>query len=132
MPKASTGISVAELERILDERKSQLIELAKRRDQIQKELNKLDQEIHGIIGVGPKSLRQRKRLKNAKPLRGVVLDILGKSKKGFTLADIEVKVSESGYKSASKNFKNVVYQCLYNTPEIVHDETTGCYRLEKA
>ena len=61
----------------------------------------------------------------------VVLEILGKNKKGFTLADLAVKVNESGYRSTSRNFRNVLYQCLYNTEGITHDDATGCYRLER-
>lgn len=131
MAKSATGMSVAELDKILDERKHHLHELAKRREQIQKELDKVDEEIQGIVGVAAKVTRPRKRPKNELPLRDVVVDVLSKSKKGYTLPDLEIKVSEAGYKSASKNFKNVLYQCLYNTEGIVHDEDTGCYRMER-
>ncbi len=134
MSRAPAGFSVADLERILDERKGQLQDLAKRRDQAQKELDKLDAEIQGLVGVGGsvgKIRRRRRRVKNAQSLRAVVLEILGKNKKGFTLADLVVKVNESGYKSSSRNFRNVLYQCLYNTEGIVHDDATGCYRLER-
>jgi hypothetical protein len=134
MSRAQAGLSVADLERILDEKKSQLQDLARRRDQAQKELDKLDAEIQDIVGVGGsigKVRRRRRRVKNEMSLRAVVLEILGKNKKGFTLADLAGKVTESGYKSTSRNFRNVLYQCLYNTEGIVHDEATGCYRLER-
>lgn len=131
MTRTAAGMSVTELEKILDERKHLLHELAKRRDQMQKELEKIDEQIQEIVGVGAKEIRRKKRPKNEMPLRDVVMDVLGKSKKGFTLPDLEIKVNESGYKSASKNFKNVLYQCLYNTEGVVHDDSTGCYRLEK-
>ncbi len=134
MSRAPAGFSVADLERILDERKGQLQDLAKRRDQAQKELDKLDAEIQGLVGVGGsvgKIRRRRRRVKNAQSLRAVVLEIMGKNKKGFALADLAVKVNESGYKSSSRNFRNVLYQCLYNTEGIVHDDATGCYRLER-
>jgi len=134
MSRAQAGLSVADLERILDEKKSQLQDLARRRDQAQKELDKLDAEIQDIVGVGGsigKTRRRRRRVKNEMSLRAVVLEILGKNKKGFTLADLAGKVTESGYKSTSRNFRNVLYQCLYNTEGIVHDEATGCYRLER-
>ena len=134
MSRASTGFSVADLERILDERKTQLQDLAKKRDQAQKELDKLDAEIQDLVGVGGsigKIRRRRRRVKNETSLRAVVLEILGKSKKGFSLADLAGKVAETGYKSNSRNFRNVLYQCLYNTESIVHDEATGCYRLDR-
>ena len=134
MSRASTGYSVADLERILDERKTLLQELVKKRDAAQKELDKLDAEIQGLVGVGGNAARfrrRRRRVKNDMSLRAVVMEILGKNKKGFTLSDLADKVTETGYKSASRNFRNVLYQCLYNTESIVHDEVTGCYRLER-
>ena len=134
MSRAQSGFSVADLEKILEDRKTQLQDLIKRRDQAQKEMDKLDEEIQGLVGVGGnvgRFRRRRRRVKNEMSLRKVVLDILGKNKKGFTLADLAGKVSETGYKSASRNFRNVLYQCLYNTEGIVHDDATGCYRLER-
>lgn len=134
MSKAPAGFSVADLERILEERKTQLQDLAKRRDAAQKELDQIDAEIQGLVGVGGtigKYRRRRRRVKNEQSLRAVVLEILGKNKKGYTLADLAGKVTESGYRSTSRNFRNVLYQCLYNTEGIVHDESTGCYRLER-
>lgn len=134
MSRAPGGLSVADLEKILDERKNQLQELAKRRDLAQKELDKLDAEIQELVGVGGslgKFRRRRRRVKNEMSLRAVVLEILSKNKKGFTLADMAGKVTETGYKSSSRNFRNVLYQCLYNTEGIAHDDATGCYRLER-
>jgi hypothetical protein len=61
----------------------------------------------------------------------VVDGILVKSKKGLSLPDLASKVTESGYKSNSRNFKNVVYRCVYNSENIVHDAATGCYRIER-
>lgn len=134
MSRAQVSYSVAELEKILDERKGQLQDLAKRRDQAQKELDKIDSEIQDLVGPGGtigKFRRRRRRVKNDMSLRSVVKEILGKNKKGFTLADLADKVTETGYKSNSRNFRNVLYQCLYNTEGIVHDDATGCYRLER-
>jgi hypothetical protein len=134
MSRAPTGFSVADLEKILDARKTQLQDLAKKRDLAQKELDKLDAEIQSLVGVGGsigKSRRRRRRVKNESSLRTVVLEILGKNKKGFSLADLADKVTETGYKSSSRNFRNVLYQCLYNTEGIVHDDASGCYRLER-
>src|ERR1700748_2908681 len=101
MSRATVGYSVAELEKILDDRKNQLQDLAKRRDQLQKELDKLDGEIQDMVGPGGslgKFKRRRRRVKNEMSLRAVVKEILGKNKKGFTLADLADKVTETGYK----------------------------------
>lgn len=124
--------SVAELEKILDERKAQLMTLGKRREGLQAELEKVNDEILALMGEGgkmPRRTRRRRRPENEKSLRAVVLDILGKNKKGFTLSDLAAKVEATGYKSNSRNFKNVLYQCVYNTPGIGHVAETGCYAL---
>lgn len=135
MARAASDFSLAELERILDERKSQAHELGKRRDQLNKELAKIEAELQGIVGTkrkgARKGVRSGKRVKNERSLREVLFDILAKAKKGCTLADLEVKVPEAGYKSSSKNFSNMIYQCLYNSEGISKDPETGCYHLAK-
>ena len=135
MARAASDFSLAELERILDERKSQAHELGKRRDQLNKELAKIEAELQGIVGTkrkgARKGVRSGKRVKNERSLREVLFDILAKTKKGCTLADLEVKVPEAGYKSSSKNFSNMIYQCLYNSEGISKDPETGCYHLAK-
>jgi len=133
MSQASSPLSIADLERVLDEKRAQLQDLLKKRDQAQKEIEDLDAEIQEAANLdAPMGRgRRRRRVKNETSLRAVVLGILGKNKKGFTLSDLADKVIETGYKSGSKNFRNVLYQCLYNTEAIVHDEASGCYRLQK-
>ena len=135
MARKSLDFSLSDLERILAERKSQAHDLTKRRDQLTKELEKIELELQEIIGTkrrGPKKGASRgKRPKNVRSLREILFDLLGKSKKGLTLADLEPKVVEAGYKSASKNFTNMIYQCLYNSEGLVQDPETGCYRISK-
>ncbi len=135
MARTASNFSLSDLERILDERKSQAIELTKRRDQLAKELAKIELELQGIHGKkrrgAPKGVRRGKRPKNERSLREIIFDLLGKSKKGLTLVDLEPKVIEAGYKSASKNFSNMIYQCLYNSQGIAQDPETGCYRIVK-
>lgn len=135
MARTSSNFSVSDLERILDERKGQVHDLNKRRDLLTKELAKIEAELEGIIGKkrrgAKKGARRGKRPKNERSLREIIFDLLGKSKKGITLADLEPKVLEAGYKSASKNFSNMIYQCLYNSQGIAQDPETGGYRIAK-
>ena len=134
MPNASKELSVAVLERLLTKRRSLLDTLTRRRDQLRKNLEKIEQRIASLAGRnggGPgKVTRRRKRPKNAKPLHQVVTEILSKSKSGIPLAKLSEKVFATGYKSGSSNFKNVLYQCLYNAPKIVHDGKSGNFRLK--
>ena len=58
----------------------------------------------------------RKRPKNDKPLPAVLADVLS-GKGPMALDDIHEAVVDTGYKTSSKNFKNVIYQNLYNKDE---------------
>jgi len=141
MAKAS-NMSLAELEAILEKKQSRLDELKKKQSRLEKELDGVNQEIATLEGKGKgrrgrpagstnkKKTVRRRRAKNAKPLKGHVEEILADNKKGLTLQQIVDKVKKAGYKSKSKDFKNVVYQCLYHTEEFVLDKAKGTYTLK--
>jgi len=135
MVKNVGDLSVAELERILSSRKSKLDSLTKKQTKLQKDLTFVEKQISQLVGrqsAAAAGGRRKvlKRPKNAKPLSQFITEILGKSKKGLTLAGLSEKVLESGYKTNSSNFNNVLYQCLYNSESFFHDEESGCYRLK--
>lgn len=133
MAGSSNELTVTELERILAKRKKELEELLLRRDQLQQELAELDRHISELQGEKPldrpvSSSRTLARGRNPVSLRQTVISLLEDCKEGYTLADLSDKIIESGYQTSSKNFRNVLYQCLYNTPQIFHDPKTGTYR----
>lgn len=135
MSNTTNELSVAALERLLERRRSQLTSLKRRRGQLEQNLKKVDRRITDLTGSAAGTMksvarRLRKRPKNAKPLSVVVDEILSKSKTGYPLAKLSEKVLASGYKSGSSNFKNVLYQTLYNDTKIVHDAKSGNYRLK--
>jgi benzoyl-CoA reductase/2-hydroxyglutaryl-CoA dehydratase subunit BcrC/BadD/HgdB len=130
--KASASLSLADLERQIDDRRSQVETLLRKRDQLAQEVERLDAEIQESLTTGGARRRAgRKRVKNEAPLRTVVLEVLRKNKKGLSLKDLAQRVKDTGYKSHSRTFSNVVYQCLYTTPEIVYDDATGLYRIKR-
>lgn len=127
-------LSVADLEHLLNTKKSHLESLHKRRTKLQQELAVVEKEIAGLEG-GRRGKRGgkrvvRKRRKNKTSLRAVISNVLTANKKGLALADVEAKVLESGYKSTSNKFRNVIYQCLYNNKEFVHDKKAGLYKVK--
>ena len=133
MVKTVGELSVAELERLLTGRKSKLESLIKKRGRLQKELVRVDKQISVLEGrktVARSVNRRGKRPKNAKPLHVHAKEILAKNKKGLPLGSLKRKIIDAGYKSRSKNFGNVLYQSLYKSAEIVHDEKTKAYRLK--
>ena len=127
MAKVANDLTVADLERILNTRRVALRELMKRRSKAQKELDRIDSEIQVLTGASGRG----RRGKNKQSLREMVLGLLTKNKKGYSLADLSRQILDSGYKTTSTNFRNVLYQCLYNTPGISHDESTGTYRYKE-
>lgn len=129
MAKAA-ALSVADLERILEERKVKAIDLTKRREDIQKQLDEVERQLSELLGEGRVAPRAKRRVKNTMSLRQCVLDVLAKNKKGLSMAELTTKIGETGYKSSSANFRNVLYQCLYNTKGISFDRATGTYRLK--
>lgn len=131
MAKDTTTLSLADLEKLIVERQSQVETLVKRREQLQAEIEQLDAEIQDCLATGSVRRRGGKRPKNTASLRTVMLEVLAKNKKGLSLPDLAQQISDTGYKSNSRNFKNVVYQCVYNTENVVHDAATGLYRVKK-
>jgi len=141
MVKSPKELSVAELERLLNGKKSQLDQLLKRREQLARELSDVEQKIHAVEGrnsvpagrpattrkahARPKTVRP----KNARPLKDIVVELLGIHKKGLGLDELSRKVLETGYKTSSTNFKNTLYQCLYNADNIQLDKKNGLYKL---
>lgn len=130
-------LTVAQLEKMLDNKRSMLEGLQKKRERLQHELSNVEARISSVGGsrmdvVGLRKARKvQKRPRNDKTLSEVIFEVLGQNKKGFTLADLSDKVLETGYKTGSSKFSNTVYQCLYNNQEtIVCDPTTRCYRLK--
>jgi len=138
MPRPAEDMSLAELERVVNNKKSLLERSLKRREQLKKELDDAERQIRVLErrpGYSTAMLRRRPsgpRVKNEKSLHTVVTEVLTKNKKGLSLADLHDRVLETGYKTASKNFKNVLYQCLYNSKHFTHDASTGRYKLTKA
>lgn len=125
-------LSLADLEKLVEERRASVEALLKKRELLSESIEKLDAEIQDFLTTGRSRRRgSRKRAKNESSLRTVVLEVLTKNKKGLSLQDLADQVKVSGYKSHSRNFKNVVYQCLYNTDTIVHDNSTGLYRIKR-
>jgi len=130
MQKAAKNLSVADLEKLLLTRKSQVDGLIKRREKLKKDLDSVEQRISAIQGHASASPTRKtvKRPMNPKSLRTYVTEVLAKTKNGFPLAKLAEKVIAAGYKTNSANFRNVLYQCLYNAKTIVHDEKTGNWR----
>ena len=135
MATTANDLSVAQLEKMLSTRKSLLDTLERKRDRLRKDLDRVERKIASIEGkrttiAGNRRRRRGKRPKNSKSLHEVVIELLAKNKKGYALSGLHDAVLATGYKTNSTNFKNVLYQCLYNSKKIMHDPKTALYRLK--
>ena len=128
-----SNLSVIQLERMLERKRTRLASLLKKRDRLQKQLTNVEgriSEIGGAPTTGAPNRRSRKRPQNDRPLKTVVMEVLTKHNQGLALKDLAAKVLESGYKSSSVKFETAVYQCLYNhTKDFRHDAKTRTYSL---
>lgn len=134
MVEPSDELTVAELERMLAKRRQELTSLISQREQLQKELDSVSRRIAELQGGSNASVAyvppsNSGRGRNPISLRHTVISLLTQHPEGYALSELSDKIIETGYKTASKNFRNVLYQCLYNTPQIYHDSKTGTYRI---
>jgi hypothetical protein len=134
MATSLSELSVPSLERLLMEKRTQLVRLARRRTKLESQLAKVERQIGQIGGHNGNQTRVkrkvRRRPRNTRLLTDVVVEILKKNKAGFSLEQLKNKILATGYKSNSAQFKNVIYQCLYaNRKTMVRDEKSGMYRL---
>ncbi|MDB5392222.1 MAG: hypothetical protein JWM11_7868 [Planctomycetaceae bacterium] len=146
------GLSIAELEKLINSRKSVLTGLYSRRDHLARQMDAINAEIaaaEGSAGTGsrgrpgqfsrPVSAAPRKapsaavtRAQNEKSLKAYVIDVLTANRRGLTLNEIQEAVLKVGYITNSANFKNTLYQCLYHNEDLfVLDKQTKCYKLGK-
>lgn len=152
MAKASAlrNLTVAQLEKLLHAKKSQLTDLVVKRDKLKSELDGLNREIAGLGGEADedtprrgrpkgsvnktkrKSGRKGRRPKNAMSLAKYIEAELNNAKKGMTVEELMNKVSEAGYKSKSAKFRNVVYQCLFHRDQFQKDGDSARWVLAQS
>ena len=141
------NLSIAQLEALINNRKTKLSSLYEKREQLTKQLAAIDSDIAAAEGTGgpprgrPASFSRTagaasrrvapvQRAQNAKSLKTYVEEVLAANKKGLTIGEIQEAVLASGYTTNSSNFKNTLYQCLYhNEKTFVLDKKSKSYKL---
>jgi hypothetical protein len=147
-----SGMSIAALEKLINDRKSVLSGLYSRRDQLTKQLDAINAEIANAEGSSGVPARGRlsqitrssavsknsaplatiTRAQNGRSLKAHIIDVLSSNRRGLNLGEILDAVLESGYVTNSANFKNTLYQCLYHNEDLfILDKATKSYKLGK-
>jgi Asp-tRNA(Asn)/Glu-tRNA(Gln) amidotransferase B subunit len=127
--ESAGSTTLVELQKLISSRQSELKKLQKKREKLMALVKEVDADIVKITGGG--IIGRGRRGNNDKPLRVYVEEQLSKNKKGLTLAELAQSILDTGFKTSSANFRNVLYQSLYNSTSIKHDPQTGKYIITK-
>lgn len=134
MPRGSNGsMSVAELERMLNKRKTELNRLMRRRGAILKRLEAVEEKIRRIGGTvrgGRAGGGGGGRARNERSLADVIHDVLAKKGEPMRVQDIADAVRAAGYRSNSANFRGIVNQTLIKDKRFSSPER-GFYTAKK-
>src|SRR5579862_2546001 len=128
-PSKFDSMNIADLERILSERKSAATRLTKQRKDIQKKLDAIDRKLDKLGASGRRTAGGRAR--NEKSLPETLAEVLsnGKPMKVGAIADA---VLATGYRSSSPNFRAIVNQTLIKERKrFAPSGERGTYQLKK-
>ena len=133
-PRSTDGLSLAQLERLMQSRRTELNRLTRQRDKIQKKLDTLNDRISEISGGMAGGTRGGggggTRARNAVNLPEVIHQVLAKAGAAVSVGDIMDKVRAAGYRSNSANFRGIVNQALIKDKRFT-SASRGMYQLKK-
>jgi phage shock protein A len=123
-------LSLAQLERLMQSRRTEVTRLSRERDKLQKKLDALNERISEISGGTIPGASAGARARNATPLQDVIHQVLTKSGSAMSVGDIMEKVRAGGYRSNSSNFRGIVNQTLIKDKRFA-STGRGMYQLKK-
>ena len=135
---ATAAFNIAQLERILQDRRSELNRLERQRSELQRKLDGLDRQITPLTG----SLRGRRgggggggggpgsRARNEVSLVEAIETALRGTGKPMRVGDIVEAVQGAGYRSNSANFRGIVNQTLIKERKRFSAAERGLYQLK--
>jgi|GEM_PF-1126710 len=135
MPRlALAGMSIAQIEKILTDRRAEAAAIGAKRAKLEAELHALDVRLAKLGGsngsVARKGVGRTPRAKNARSLPNVIFEVLTKAGKAMPVADIVAATQKAGYRSNSPQFRNIVNQTLITNDRFVAS-SRGIYQLKK-
>jgi hypothetical protein len=126
------GLTLAQLERLMRTRRTELARLGRKRDKLQKKLDAIDERINEVSGgaVNGRSAGSGRRARNESSLQDTIHQVLSKAGGAMSVGDIVNKVMASGYRSNSANFRGIVNQTLIKDKRF-GSSARGMYQLKK-
>ena len=132
-PASGTNFNIAQLERVLEEKRSELNKLLRQRTELQKKVDQLDRQIERVEG-GMNGARRAaggagSRPRNERSLLETMEGVLREAGKPMRVPEIMEAVLATGYRSGSDNFRGIVNQTLIKDKRFGQVER-GVYELK--
>ena len=132
-PRSFNGMTIAEIERMLETRKRAAAKLKRQRVKLEHKLANLDRQIMALDGTrlrGGAGFGAGGRPRNERSLVGTLEFVLGKSSKPMRVGDLVDAVLRTGYRTTSDNFRGIVNQTLIKEKQF-GSAGRGLYQLKK-
>jgi septal ring factor EnvC (AmiA/AmiB activator) len=135
-PNSGLNFNIAQLERILDERRTEVTRLERQRSELARKLEGLDRQI-GKLNGGLRGMRGRLhgagggvRARNERSLVETLESVMRSNGKPMRVGDIVEAVSATGYRSNSANFRGIINQTLIKERKRFGQADRGVYELK--
>ena len=135
-PRSNGALTIAQLERLLDNRRREAAELQRERNKLMRQLDALDRRLGSLAGPGGRSRNGSSggggggRARNPKSLVASMEAVLSRAGKPMSVGDIVDAVKAGGYRSNSANFRGIVNQTLIKEKRF-GSTGRGIYQLKK-
>lgn len=115
-PASGTNLTIAQLQRVLEDKKSEVNKLMRQRSELQKRMNLIDRQIERVGGGALNGLRRGLtaggRARNDRSLLDTIEGVLRDNGKPMRVPEILDAVLATGYRSGSANFRGIINQTL--------------------
>jgi hypothetical protein len=131
--KAVRNLSISDLERLLNSRRSQISKLETKRAKVLRKLKGIEDDIISLGGTVGGSVRVTGsvRASNTQTLPEVILQVLKGKASGMKVAEIVAASLAAGYQTKSDNFRSIVNQTLIKDKRFTKTGERGVYALKK-
>jgi hypothetical protein len=129
-PANALNLSIAQLQRALSDKKSELDKLTRQRSVLQKKVDRIDRQIERLGGPGGAGRGGTGiRMRNERSLLEIMQEVMTNAGKPMKVGDILDGVLASGYRSGSANFRGIINQSLIKDNRFGATER-GVYELK--
>ena len=139
-PASGTNLTIAQLQRVLNEKQSELNKLHRQRENLQRKIDLIDRQIDRVDGGGGTNGTRRgagggggggggRRPRNEHSLLDTIEAVLRKGGKPMKVQEILDGVIATGYRSGSANFRGIINQTLIKDKRFGQVER-GTYELK--